>query len=591
MIRAAAVLGPAFLLLITLAPAQITRRDSPQTEKSAVVSIPMRDGVRLAADLFLPGAGRWPTVLVMTPYGRTGSATRTYRYFLSRGYAVVIEDMRGRYGSRGVFSTVTQSGPDGNDTIDWIAGQAWSNGRVAMAGSSYLGLVQWWTALEDNPHLLAISPMNSGNDEYIDRYYSAGGALQLGHRLLWLAENENSPSRPLSRPDAYIRNLPLRTSDLLATGTIVPYWRSALDHPSYDDYWKQRSVRRKLDQLNVPVLSLGGWFDAYAESDLDAFSRLALKRKSAETWIGPWGHNPGLKFPTLDFGPQANIGIRGRQADWFDKWLKRNVGASIHEQPLLHIFIMGPNVWREEHEWPLARTRYTPLYLTSAGTANSSAGTGFLRWQPVRAAPHDSFFYDPKNPVPTVGGAICCEPKIFPPGPLNQAEVERRSDVLVYTSAPLNEEIEVTGPVRTILYISTSANDTDFTAKLVDVQPSGRPLLVTDGMQRLRYRLSLDRPVFVKRNQVYQVSVDCGVTSYVFSAGHRIRLEVSSSNFPRFDRSLNSTGSNADQTKPTKAKQTVFHEKGYPSAVILPVIPRANAAQAQNLSRAPRRSR
>jgi uncharacterized protein len=589
MIRIAARLGSVLLLFCAISPAQFGLRNAQNELRPTSVSIPMRDGVRLAADLFLPGAGRWPTVLVMTPYGRNTPSTRSYRYFLSRGYAVMIEDLRGRYGSRGVFGPVTQSGPDGNDTIDWIAAQPWSNGRVATAGSSYLGLVQWWVALEDNPHLLAISPMNSGDDEYTDRYYSAGGAVQLGHRLQWLAENENLESRPLPSPGAYLWHLPMRTSDLIATGTAVSFWRASLDHPSYDGYWKQRSVRRKLDQLNVPVLSLGGWFDAYAESDLDAFSRLALKRKSIETWIGPWGHNPGLKFPTRDFGPNANIGIRGRQAAWFDAWLKKNAGASVHEPPLLHIFVMGPDIWREEHEWPLARTRYTPLYLTSTGTANSSAGTGLLRWQPVRSARSDGFTYDPKTPVPTVGGAVCCEPKIFPPGPLNQAEVERRPDVLVYTSAPLNDEMEVTGPVRTILYVSTSGNDTDFTAKLVDVQPDGRPLLVTDGIQRLRYRLSLDKPVFVKQDQAYQISVDCGVTSHVFFPGHRIRLEVSSSNFPRFDRSLNSTGPNSEQIKLPRARQTVFHEKGYPSAVILPVIPKANGPTAANLNPAPRR--
>jgi putative CocE/NonD family hydrolase len=186
----------------------------------------------------------------------------------------------------------------------------------------------------------------------------------------------------------------------------------------------------------------------------------------------------------------------------------------------------------------------------------------------------DSFVYDPKDPVPTMGGPTCCEPAVFPPGPLDQRSVESRDDVLVYTSPALTEDLEVTGPIRTVLYVATSANDTDFTAKLVDVQPDGRPLSVTDGIQRLRYRLSLDKPVFVKRNQAYQISVDTGVTSYVFGPGHRIRVEISSSNFPRFDRNLNSSGLNADQMKFTKAKQTVFHEKGYPSAIILPIIPR-----------------
>ena len=547
------------------------------------VTIPMRDGVRLAADVVLPpGAGRWPSVLVRTPYGRKSSVMAGYQFFVRRGYAVILEDVRGRYESQGVFGDTVQEGPDGNDTINWISEQPWSNGRVAMAGNSYLGMVQWWAAVQDNPHLAAISPMCSGDDEYLDRFYSEGGALQLGHRLVWLAQNLTPPShvRPLFA--SYIDHLPLRSADLAATGVVLPPWRTALAHPSYDSFWRRFSIREQIQRVEVPVLSFGGWFDEYAESDLDAFARLAKRHEAVETWIGPWAHNPGWKFPTRDFGPQAVLPIRTKQADWFDRWVKKAPSLAEEteaETPLLHLFVMGPNVWREEHEWPLARTRQTPLYLNSEGHANSSAGDGVLHWQPVKESPSDVFTYDPEDPVPTEGGAICCDPNLLPPGPLDQTTVERRDDVLVYTTPPLNEEVEVTGPVRVVLYVATSANDTDYTAKLVDVQPDGHPLLVTDGIQRLRYRLSLAEPVFVKRNTAYEISIDAGVTSYVFATGHRIRLEVSSSNFPRFDRSLNSVRPNADEMKIGKARQTVFHEHGYPSAIILPIIPRLSGTR------------
>lgn len=541
-------------------------------------NIPMRDGVTLGADVYLPTpppfTARWPAILVRTPYNRKMRNARGYRSFVRSGYAVVVEDVRGRYGSRGQFGSITQEGPDGNDTINWIAAQPWSNGRVAMVGSSYLGITQWWAAVADNPHLLAISPMNSGDDEYADRFYSTGGAMKLGHRLLWLSENLKPAARLPVPPGAYLEHLPLRTSDLAATGNSLALWRLSLDHPSYDSFWKSQSIRERIKQIHAAVLSLGGWFDNYAESDLDGFSRLAQQHKTVETWIGPWAHDPGLKFSTVDFGHEANLPIRIKQLDWFDRWVKHPAEQHEQPQPLLHLFVMGPDIWREEHEWPLARTRYTPLYLVSEGGANTAQGDGALRWQPVIESVSDSFTFDPRNPVPTTGGSICCEPKVFPPGPLDQRSVEARQDVLVYTSPPLSEDIEVTGPVRTVLYVSTSVNDTDFTSKLVDVQPDGRPLLVTDGIQRLRYRLSLDKPVFVKRNEAYQISVDTGVTSYVFAPGHRIRVEISSSNFPRFDRNLNSAGLNADQTKMNKAKQIVYHEKGYPSAIILPVIPR-----------------
>ena len=579
-IRSLLQLAAVLALLVRVIPAQTSKKSATDLVD---LSVAMRDGVRLATDVFLPAASRrWPTVLVRTPYSRHATAIRGYHFFVQHGYALVVQDLRGRWASQGNFGLITQEAPDGSDTINWIASQPWSNGRVAMAGSSYLGLVQWWAAIEDNPHLRAISPMFSGDDEYTDRYYSAGGAFQLGHRLLWFAEN--FPVTPGGWPplSSYINHLPLRTADAAATEKSLYLWQLALDHPSFDFFWQQQSLRKSLNRVSAPVLSFGGWFDAYAASDLDAFGRLAKANKPIETWIGPWAHNPGLHFPSRDFGPEAVIAMRSKQVDWFDGWMKKpSEAAQEGETGVLHIFVMGPDVWRKEREWPLARTRYTPLYLVSAGNANTSAGNGALSWQLPWKSKADTYTYDPRNPVPTSGGAVCCEPAVFPPGPLDQRTVETRQDVLVYTSPPLAEEIEVTGPVRTILYVSTSANDTDFTAKLVDIQPDGKALLVTDGIQRLRYRLSLSNPVYGKRYQAYQISVDTGVTSWVFAARHRIRLEVSSSNFPRYDRNLNVIGPVADQSKPVKARQMVFHQKGYPSAIILPVIahPRGNGSQ------------
>jgi uncharacterized protein len=567
----------AALLALVCASAQVVHKNSagPVEQEQLGVSIPMRDGVRLAADVILPRAtGRLPTVLVRTPYSRKTPSTAGYRYFASQGFAVVLQDVRGRYASEGVYQAAPQEGPDSSDTLNWIARQPWSDGRAVMVGSSYLGILQWWAALQNNPHLIAISPMCSGDDEYLDRWYSNGGALQIGHRLFWLEENLTPPSRVRPLFESYISHLPLRSADIAAAGIELPIWRNALTHPSYDAYWKSISVREKINRVSVPVLSWGGWFDEYAESDLDAFSRLSKQHASVETWIGPWGHNPGAKFPTRDFGENSFVPIRRVQGDWFQRWLAPPAAGESAAPPLLHLFVMGPNVWREEHEWPLARTRYTSWYITSGGSANTSNGNGALQPHPVIASNTDTFTYDPKFPVPTAGGSICCDPVVLPPGPLNQAAVEQRGDVLVYTSPVLTEELEVTGPVRTVLYVSSSANDTDFTAKLVDVEPGGRPLLVTDGIQRMRYRLSLQSPVLMKKNTPYQVTVNTGVTSYAFAAGHRIRLEISSSNFPRFDRNLNSARPNADETKLTKAKQTIFHGAGYPSALILPVIPR-----------------
>jgi putative CocE/NonD family hydrolase len=279
----------------------------------------------------------------------------------------------------------------------------------------------------------------------------------------------------------------------------------------------------------------------------------------------------------VDFGASARPHIRSLQLDWFNRYL-RPASVAKTKRPTLHIFVMNENVWREEHEWPLARTQYTPYYLDSEGNANSAAGTGRLRTRFGENYPPDHFVYDPKNPVPTRGGALCCNPRLMPAGPLDQTSVERRNDVLVYTSAPLHEPLEVTGPVGATIYVATSGNDTDFSAKLVDVSPDELPLLVTDGIARVRYRMSLLTPVFVKRNMPYQVHIDAGVTSWVFEPHHRIRLEISSSNFPRFDRNLNTAGPNAYAAQTPRAWQTVYHEKRYPSVLVLPVIPRVRSS-------------
>jgi predicted acyl esterase len=542
------------------------------------VPIRMRDGVLLRADIYLPvGSGRWPAVLIRTPYNRRAANTLRFRYFAEHGYAVVAQDVRGRHGSEGNFGSIAQEGPDGNDTIDWISRQPWSNGRVGMVGASYVGIVQWWAAVQNNPRLVTIFPLVSGDDEYFDRYYSRGGALKLAHRLVWLSENLTPPGLPKPAFESYIRHLPTRTADIGATTQVLGLWRLPLSHPSYDGFWTNLSIRSRIDRVNIPVCSMAGWFDNYVESDLSAFSVLSKRNVAVETWVGPWSHNLTAKYPTVDFGPTVSPHTLALQLSWFDKFLKGPKPLT-RAEPTLHIFVIGKNTWRDEHEWPLARTKYTAYYLTSGGRANSSSGDGGLVPHFQEDRPPDHFSYDPANPVPTTGGAVCCNPKLMPPGPLDQTHVEKRDDVLVYTSAPLEDEMEVTGPIGATLYVATSANDTDFTAKLVDVYPDGRALLVTDGITRLRYRISLSKPAFVKRNAPYQIRVDAGVTSWVFLPGHRIRLEISSSNFPRFDRNLNSIRPISEETRITKAYQTVFHEARYPSALVLPVIPRVRSS-------------
>jgi putative CocE/NonD family hydrolase len=548
--------------------------------KQLNVRIPMRDGVHLSANIFRPaGAARAPTILIRTPYGKGSDLLPAYQSFVDRGYGVVMQDVRGRYASEGVFDPPAAEGRDGSDTLDWIAGEPWSNGKVGMIGGSYLGIVQWRVALLNNPHLKAISPVVSGDDEYRDRYYSPGGAMKLGHRLLWLRENLRAAGFASPDFDRFVLHLPLRTSDRAATGRTSLLWQQAMDHPADDSFWRSISVRDEISRIRVPVLAFGGWYDNYCESDLEAFAALhARPGANNRVVIGPWPHNMSIKFPGVDFGPHSSAPVRSMQIEWMDHWLKGVESSPVSRAPV-RIFVMGINQWRDESEWPLARSIMTPFYLKAKAAANSLNGAGELsRNRPGKEAP-DLFSFNPRDPVPTRGGAVCCNPKVFPWGPMDQRPVERRPDVLVYTSGPLRKDVEVTGPIRVVLYAATSGSDTDFTAKLVDVFPDGEARNLTDGILRLRYRESLEKPALATPGQTYQIAIDAGVTSNVFLKGHRIRLEISSSNFPRFDRNPNTGRPVADETDLRKASQTVYHDRAHASYVLLPVTPAAGGAK------------
>lgn len=537
------------------------------------VRIPMRDGVDLAANIFLPAdSGRFPAILVRTPYNKGDELAGTFRIFVDHGYSIVVEDVRGRYESGGVFDPLAQEPQDGDDTLNWIARQPWSDGKIGMIGGSYLGIAQWKAALMNNPHLKAISPVVSGDDDYRDRFYSPGGAFQIGHRLLWMAENLRLPQFTAPEFDQYVRVFPLRRADLAATGRRWETYQKALDHPAYDAFWRAASIRAHISQIHVPVFSVGGWYDSFVEGDLAAFSALERMSGVHHIMIGPWPHNMAIRFPGVDFGPDSGAPVRRMQLEWFDQWLK-STDTSIASRPPVRIFVMGVNRWRDEHEWPLARAKPTPLYFSGKGLANTLAGDGSLAALPPVKAPPDRFEFDPHNPVPTAGGAVCCNPKVFPWGPMDQRAVERRPDVLVFTSPPLKQDLEVTGPVKVVLYAASSAPDTDFTAKLVDVSPDGAARNLTDGILRLRYRDSLENPRLGRPGEIYKLAIDAGATSNVFLKGHRVRVEISSSNFPRFDRNPNTGRSIADETVLRKADQAVYHDRARPSHVLLPVIP------------------
>lgn len=529
-------------------------------EQRVDVRVAMRDGVKLSTNIFRPpGTGRFPTLLIRTPYGKGTLLSPNQRPWIDHGYALVIQDVRGRHASEGLFRPMEQEGPDGEDTIAWIARQTWSDGKVGMMGGSYLGVTQWQAALRNPPALKAIFPGVSGFDDYLDRFYSRGGGFKLGHRLLWMEENLNdSATRPTFLE--LVRHLPLRTADRLATGRSVDWYQRALDHPNYDAFWRAMSTRDRLDKIHVPVYAVGGWFDNYAQSDLEAFAALRGMGREAHVLIGPWPHDMNNKLTAVDFGPEWYVPLRGTQMAWFDHWLKGKDTAAFAPA---RYFTMGVNRWTEASAWPPANARPKSFFLGSNGKLQDHHK---LRDEA------DEFTYDPRQPVPTRGGAVCCNFKVLPPGPLDQRPIENRADMLVYTGDALKSDLEVTGVVRLLLYASTSAPDTDFTAKLVDVYPDGSAMSITDGMLRMRYRNGLEKPELAKPGEVYGMIIDAGPTSIVFRAGHRIRVEISSSNFPRFDRNPNTGRAIADETEMRVAHQAVHRGGKFSSAIVLPVV-------------------
>jgi putative CocE/NonD family hydrolase len=570
-------------------PAEVPPRNDILVDNR--VPVRMRDGVTLFADVYRPvEAGRYPVVVSRTPYSteRFPTAWDAAVYIARRGYVYVFQDIRGRHESEGRWEPFFDDEKDGYDTIEWAAKQPWSNGKVAMQGGSYLGQNQWRAAQAAPPSLVTIFPMVSSTSLYHD-WITLNGGWRLSFNFGWGPVRQES--RIMQNPgphtveglravhyDQVQLHLPLDTMQQLV-GRNARFYDDWLAHPDYDDYWKPLDAETRFDTIGIPVHTLGGWFDIFSQGTLRGYVGMSQKGASAEARrgsqivIGPWGHGPSQKFGALDFGPAANVDALALQLRWYDYWLK-GIDNGLASEPPVKLFVMGRNEWAFEGEYPLARTQYKPLYLASGGAANGSRGDGRLRWdKPAGASPPDRFRYDPDDPVPSLGGNNCCGTPT-PAGPMDQREVESRRDVLVYDSDLLSGELEVTGPVKVVLFASSDAVDTDFVAKLVDVHPDGSSYNMAEGILRARYRESLSQPKPLTPGQVYRLEIDLVGTSVAFLPGHRIRVHVTSSHFPQFDRNPN-TGARFGKTAAVKvAQQTVYHDAERASHVLLPVIPR-----------------
>ncbi len=579
------------------------------------IMVPMRGGVKLATDIYRPAQqGQWPVLVTRLPYNKDRRFpfeyppfTKEKRIFLElnfdsarvveAGYVIVAQDTRGRFASEGEFEPFVHEVEDGADAITWAASQPWSSGQVGMFGVSYQGLTQWQAAREQPAALRAIAPSQSPGWHV---YPYQGGAFLLGVALGWAtdvameevqrrvgqgratrAELEEMIQASGDLP-ALFRRLPLVDVPLLQGR--APYYFDWLAHPTLDEYWRTLIQEEFYEQVTVPALTIAGWYDHFQREDLEHYQSMrqrggsALARSLQHLVIGPWSHGNflrGFKERTYGAASFARDLLTDLHLRWFDHWLK-GIENGVEQEKPVRIFVMGTNAWREEEDWPLPDTQYRPYYLHSGGHANTATGDGVLSTTQADVEPEDVYRYNPRDSVPTMGGAVNSLGMLDDVGPLDQRQIETREDVLCYTTLPLEQPVEVTGPIELVLHVSSSARDTDFTGKLVDVHPDGRAEILTDGILRARYRQSLSSSVLMEPGQVYELRIDLEATSNVFLTGHRIRLEVSSSNFPRFDRNSNTGGTIASEQEKdfVQAINRVYHSQVNPSHLVLPVIER-----------------
>ena len=555
---------------------------------------PMKDGTLISTDVYMPlEGGPFPTLITRSPYDKYNEILNApvAIHKAQEGYAVVVQDVRGRYESEGEFHPFINEASDGHDAIEWVASQPWSNGKVGTFGGSYQGLTQWQAAQSGTPHLIASVPMVAYSNTYHNWVYT-GGAFQLGFNFGWgtVVSTRTMQRQFLWLPEEMHQktlhwHLPLSTMDE-AAGRNIHYWKKWVSHPTYDDYWKGMSpIEENYSKADVPAYHMAGWFDVFLQGSLNNFMGMTKQgkteraRRHQKIVVGPWIHilgNKGTERTTgdIDFGPNVLFDLREDETRWFDYWLK-GIDNGIVDEPKVKLFVMGVNRWREADEWPLPETQYTPYYLHSDGKANSSFGDGVLSIAPPEEETPDEYVYDPEHPVITIGGSTCCTEDTYAVsmGPRDQRPNEYRPDVLVYQTPPLDRDIEVTGPVKVVLYASSSAKDTDFTAKLVDVYPGGYAMNVAQGIQRARYRDSWENPTLLEPGRVYEYTIDMWSTSNCFQKGHRILVEISSSNFPQYDRNPNTGNTFGQDTELQKAHQKVLHDKEHQSHILLPVIP------------------
>jgi len=575
--------------------------DSIKVERDLYVE--MRDGVELATDVYRPADEEaCPTIVHRNPYDKSNAGSVAGLVLnpldaVQEGFAVVVQDPRGRFKSDGEWEPFVNEADDGYDTVEWAADQPWSNGRVGMYGASYHGVTVLQAMIADPPSLEAALAYLTGAN-YHNGWTYTGGAFELGFNQWWNLYNAQDTVTRLDVPDekkvelanelldmtedpeGIVEQLPVRSNDLFdhpATDCAQEWF----DHPRYDSYWEDIDVTEHLADVDTPLLNVSGWYDMFLPGHLDLYEAIEedagpLAREKQRFIVGPWDHEAYVTV-TPDRGGERKFGYRAAggtallsdlSLEWFGRWLGDSDELDI---PSVRYYQMGDNEWKTSESWP-PEHEATPYYLHSDGNANSRSGGGYLSPDEPASETVDSYEYDPADPVPTTGGRSL-HPNIDDPGITDRSSVETRDDVLVYTSERVTEPCEIAGPVNATLYVSTSVPDTDFVATLVDVEPDGYCVPVTEGIRRARYRNGFEEESFLEAGEQYEIPIDMAAVAHTFKTGHRIRLEVTSSNFPKYDRNLNIAEPVGTGTleEAQVATQNVFHDSGAPSHVTLPI--------------------
>lgn len=538
--------------------------------------IPMRDGVRLSVDVFRPqGDGRHPTMFELTPYNNDseGQLEESWRW-VRRGYAFVTADARGRYDSEGEFVPYRNDGPDGADVMTWIARQPWSDGRIATVGGSYLGKVQWQMAREKHPaHVAIVSYVSPADDFHDGSRYNGVPKLDLMYTWMMGMDGRVNQSRSGWKWPVAMRALPLHTLSE-AVGRDVPHWRDVMVHDRLDEYWAPVQMREAYGTFDIPSFNVTGWYEGQLKGQIQNYVGAVTHARNPgdhKLVVGPWLHgvNRNRVVGERDGGPEAIIDLNRLRDSWLDA---RMLGSPAPALPNVMYFLPVRNEWRGAASWPIAGTEFRKYYLESGGRANTLLGDGVLQAGTPGKGPPDRYRYDPAAPVPSFSSRTAGSRGGLPSGAVDHRALETRSDVLVYTSAPLEQDLEVTGPVSAVIYFSTDVEDTDITVRVLDVAPDGRALNIAEGIARAKYRSSYAAPEPLRPGQVYGLPVELFPTSNWFERGHRIRVEVSSSDFPNFGRNLNVMNSDSG-TEMRVASTSILHTAAAPSHVVLPVVP------------------